>query len=306
MVAPLLIAGGALAAGGLAGQVATMFGKKKKIDTSRQQALIAEGSDEQKRAIGQMRPESQKLEQTFGQSVDTAQEGATEESRQAAQDFLANYDPLVSSLVQKRKDALKQSTFEALPETVQAAREAGAAGGGLQRGAIQSQLANIPVQAAAEYARGASQLEDTAMTQQLSAREKVYDQGNQMILKNLGIDTATAEAILNSGNSALINELNGLIDESRNRIGSLVGIENFRQSGQMAQDQASAAQKMGLFQSMTGLGASMMGGAGGAAGGAASSLATQVNPQREAVMQALNQRNAQESMNIRRSSPYRG
>lgn len=260
MVAPLLVAGAALTAGGMAGGLAnSIFGKKRKIDTRNQQALIAQGSDEQKRVIGQMRPETQKLTDAFGQSVDTAQAQREEQSRAAAQDFLSNYDPLASKIVQQRKDALKQSTFEALPETIQAAREAGAAGGGLQRGAIQSQLANIPVQAAAEYAKGVSGLEESAMTQQLGAREKVYDQTNQMILKSLGIDTATAESILNSGNQALINELNGLIDESRNRVGSLVSLENFKQSGQLAQDQAAAANRQAIFQGLTNVGSSMMG-----------------------------------------------
>jgi hypothetical protein len=278
------LAGGAIAKG--------LFGKSKlpSINIEEQKRALLSGGEEQRRLAGQIRPETQKLTDEFGQSVDTAQEEASARSRQSAQDFLSNYDPLTSKILQERQNQLKQNIFAQNPETIAAAREAGAAGGGLQRGVVQQQLANIPVQAAAEYAKGATELNVSTLEGQLAAREKVFDTENQMNLQNLGIDAATAETILNSGNQALINELNALIDESKSRTQGLIDLENFKQSGQLAKASGEAANQTALLQSGLNLAGTIFGGmyggpAGAAVGSQAGNLITQVPNNRRRVIQ---------------------
>lgn len=284
MVAPLVAAGLGAAAAGVAGSI---LSKKKlpRINVAAQKQTLLEGGQEQRQIAGQIRPETQKLTDEFGRTVDTAQEESNVAARKSAQDFLANYDPLTSRILQERQNQLKQDIFAQNPATMAAAREAGAAGGGLQRGVVQQQLANIPVQAAAEYARGASEMSTATLEGQLAAREKVFDVENQRNLQNLGIDTATAETILNSGNQALINELNALIDESKSRTQGLIDLENFRQSGQLAQASGEAANRAATWQNITNLGG-MVAGMGGGSGGAAASLATQV-PKRKVIQNSL-------------------
>lgn len=217
MVAPLIIAGGLAAGQALSKEIGKKSVPGYNPGFAYQQAQ--EGGITERQGIDDFMAGTKANEGTFRNDVATAGNAAKTESQSAAQDYLNNFDPITSRIVQNRTDSLKRSTLGAIPELVQAGREAGAASGGLDRGVIQDQLAGIATSQGKQFSEGAANIENTAMQNQLDARSKVFDSSNQLILQKLGIDSNSAQAILNSGNQALIQQLNDLIDESRNRIG---------------------------------------------------------------------------------------
>lgn len=259
MVAPAVAIGAGLAAGGLAGSI---FGKKKKVnfDITRINDLINKGGDEQQRIIGTGRPETQKLTDQFGTSINEAQAGAKAAREAERTRYLSELDPVTSRLLQSQTDQLKRTTFGAIPEAQQATREALAASGGLSRGVSAESLARVPLEAARQFSEGAAGLQQESLRTMQDALGNLQSQESQAIARDLGIDADTYQTILSTGNTALINELNALVDESKRRTESLVGAEQFRQTGNVAQAAADNANQQAILSSLTNLGGTIAGG----------------------------------------------
>lgn len=258
MVAPAVAIGAGLAAGGLAGSI---FGRKKvpNYDVSRINDLINAGGQEQRQAIAQLRPETEAQLNQFRTDVSGAQDKAKSAREAERTRYLSELDPVTSRLLQNQTNQLKQTTFGAIPEAQRAAREALAASGGLSRGVAAEELARIPINAATEFSRGASQLQGQSLATMQDALSNLQSQESQAIAQNLGIDQDTYNTILSSKNGALIAELNGLIEESRNRTEGLVGAEQFRQTGNVAAASADAANQQAIYQGLAGLGGTIAG-----------------------------------------------
>lgn len=259
MVTPLVAAGAGLAAAGLAGSI---FGKKKKVnyDISGIQNLIQQGGQEERAQLARLRPETQKLTDTFRSDVSGAQDRARADQAASGKALISELDPVTSRLLQSQTDQLKRTTFGQIPEAQQAAREALAATGGLQRGVSAESLARVPIEAARTFGEGAANLQQESLRTQQDALQNLQSQESQLISKNLGIDADTYNTILNSGNAALIGELNGLIEEARNRTQGLVGAEQFRQTGNVANAAAENANQQAIYSSLTNLGGNLIGG----------------------------------------------
>lgn len=257
MVTPLAV-GTTLAAGGLAGSI---FGRKKKgsFDVSRINALLEAGGEQQRRLISELRPETEKQLTQFRTDVEGAQQRAGTAQEASRNRLLSELDPVTSRLLQSQTDQLKRTTFGQIPEAQQAAREALAATGGLQRGVSAESLARIPIETARTFGEGAANLQQESLRTQQEALQNLQSQESQLVAKNLGIDEQTYNTILNTGNAALINELNALVDESRRRTEGLVGAEQFRQTGNLAAASADEANRQAIFQSLTGLGGQLIG-----------------------------------------------
>lgn len=258
MVAPAVAIGAGLAAGGLAGSI---FGRKKvpSFDTRRIEDLIQAGGQEQRAQIGRLRPETEAQLKQFRTDTEAAQGRATTGLEASRNRFLSELDPVTSRLLQSQTDQLKQTTFGAIPEAQRAAREALAASGGLGRGVAAEELARIPINAAQDFSRGAAGLQQESLRTMQDALSNLQSQESQLIAKNLGIDQDTYNTILNTGNAALINELNALVDESKRRTEGLIGAEQFRQTGNIANAAADEANRQAIFQSLTQLGGTVAG-----------------------------------------------
>ena len=258
MVSPIGIGAG-LAAGGLAGSI---FGRKKRpsFDVTRINQLIEQGGEEQRRAIGTLRPETDKQLGQFRTDTEAAQARATGAQEASRNRLLQDLDPVTSRLLQSQTDQLKRTTFGQIPEAQRAVREALAASGGLDRGVAAEELARVPIEAARQFGEGAASLQQESLRTTQDALQNLQSQESQLIAKNLGIDQDTYNTILSTGNQALINELNALIDESKRRTEGLIGAEQFRQSGNVAAAAADNADRQALFSSLTNLGGQLIGG----------------------------------------------
>jgi len=287
MVAPAIVAGGLMAGQVLSGMLnkssTPSYNSRFAIDLAKQ------GENKENNLTGDYVAGANKNIGTLRTDINAAKASADEQSRGAAQDYLSNYDPITSRLVQSRTDQLKQQLFGQIPELTQAAREAGAAGGGLDRGVTQNALANIPIEQGKQFATGATNLANTALQGQLDARSKVYDSQNQLILNKLGIDNQTAEAILNSGNEALVNELNQLIDTSRNSIGLQINADAAAQGASAGIAANNQANRQAVNNGLLNVGATLLGNMGG---GNTSAPVTGVTNNRTVISSGLNDASA--------------
>lgn len=258
MAIPIAAAiGGGLAAGGLAGSI---FGKKRRpsYDTGYATNLVNSQYQQEREQIGNLRPETAKLGQTFRSETDTAQDQFNKEGRESAQNYLRELDPLTSRIVENRAKRFQEARYGTLPQELEAIREAGAASGGLDRGVAATQASQAAIGAAQDVAANRSDLENTALNQLIQGQRDVYSAENQRALTNLGIDTNVAEQIYASGNQALINELNLLLDAGRQKTDALVNLDAARQGAQIANAQNDQARQDALFQSLTGAGATLL------------------------------------------------
>lgn len=264
MPLPLAAVGAGIAAGGLAGSI---FSRKKNpnYDVSGIVRQINQGGEEQRGIIARGQPETRALTDAFGNQIQGAQEKAGSAREAERTRYLKELDPVTSRLLQSQTDQLKRTTFGAIPEAQQAAREALAASGGLSRGVSAESLARIPINAANQFSEGAANLQQESLKTQQSALANLHSEESQAIAANLGIDEATYKTILDTGNGALINELNGLIEESKRRSEGLQNAEMFRQTGNVAAASADNADQQAIYQSLTNLGGQIAG--AGSAGG---------------------------------------
>lgn len=242
-----------MALGSFVSSLGGIFGKKPKVPdypTAQMQQITGQERAERQRLAGMFKPYAEQRTGEYQADVDAAKEEALGRGREQASSFLEQLDPLTSKIYQAQADQLKQSLYGAIPETTAAAREAGAAGGGLQRGIVQSQLANIPVQAASQYASGLTTLNVESLKAKQDALAKVYDNDTQMGMKLLGIDEDTAINILNTGNQADVNELNSLLDEAKNFATQQRGIATGQYSTSIAQAAQDAANQAAKWQNI--------------------------------------------------------
>lgn len=258
MVAPLLIAGGALAAGGLAGSI---FGKKSipSYDISGITNAINQGANQERGYLGQITPGVQANQAAFKTGITGAEDTATAAQKAAGQSYLSQLDPITSRILANQTNTLKQNIFGQIPEATQAAREALAASGGLSRGVSAESLARIPIQAAQQFGQGATALNTQSLQAKQQAVGQLFSEESAQIAEKLGIDRDTYNTILNSGDQALMAQLSGLIDTTRNQTNQLVGAETFKQTGNFASGAQDAANQNAIWQSLSGLGGNLLG-----------------------------------------------
>lgn len=244
MVWPAIIAAGASLAPALMKKKPTDFNS----DYITQQ--INQAGQEQRGIIVRGQPETKALTDAFGNQVNAAQTKAKTAREAERERYLAELDPVSSRLLQSQTDQLKRTTFGAIPEAQQATREALAASGGLSRGVSAESLARVPINAAQQFSEGAASLQRQSLDEQQAALGNLHSEESQAIAKDLGIDEDTYKTILDTGNQALINELNGLISESKTRNAGLQDAEILRQTGNIAGNSAANANQQAIFQSL--------------------------------------------------------
>lgn len=247
------IIGGAV--GGPVGAVAGgIFGKKKSasIDISAQLAQLSQNAQRNRGLNNNL------LDKTTG-NLGTYKTGAADAIGQERTDFAgAKSDYLGASqdLTTQAKDDLRANlyskTFSALPGTIRAVKEASAAGGGLDTGSYQQQLRDVGNTTARTVAEGERDIQVSGANNMQAAQTNVFNQFNQLSQKLSDQQLQTLTKVLDTGDMNAIRQATtemGLNDDETQGIISLL---NFKQSGQMASDQASEANKYALLNALIG------------------------------------------------------
>ena len=249
--------GAGIATGGLynVGKMALGKGKKANIDIGGQLAQL-QAASEKNRGI------NKGLFDTTSGNLNTFKADSGAAIDQARTDFAGakgEYTGAINANVDQAKSALRQNlygdTFNGMPDALRAIREASAAGGGLDTGSYQKQVNNYGVKTAQTLGQGERDIQLAGLDTQNQAQSNIFNAFNQLSQKltdsQLGIitkalDTGDANAVRQAATSMGINdtEAQGIID-----------LMNFKQSGQMASESASEANKYALLSALIGGGA---------------------------------------------------
>jgi len=242
------------------------------IDVTPLENLVKQRAQTQKGIVGTETGSLQGLNTALLPQVNAAQQaGATSAANRSAQ-FLKDIGQQTNIQGQQLSDILKQRVLGAVPEAQAAARESLAATGGLQRGYAGATLAGIPQTAVANIAQGETQLTQQALNTRNQALNQVYNLDEQYIMDKTGVDKQTLLDIYNSGRSDLINNANQLLGIESGTTSDIIGLEEFKASQTLAQQQAAAANRQATLNALLGIGGTAIGAfAGGIPGAIAGS-----------------------------------
>ena len=251
-----------------------LFGKKPKgIDTAALQAILNQGADKQRQIIetgfqdvAPLRGEFEQRRQALGQSFE---QGANQRAQQFGQQLQQVESP---DFVRRQQAKARELAFRGLPAAQQNIREQLAATGGLNRGAAITALSQ-PVLQAAQAARDESfNIEQAARGRDIARRQAaiqtVFETGQGAALERLGIDRQTANVLLETGRSDILDRAFKIAGIEQGRTQGLLDIEQTRQLQEIARDQAKNASRGALLGGLGSLAGAGLGfGLGGGAFG---------------------------------------
>jgi hypothetical protein len=288
MALPVVIGAG-LAAGGLAG---SLFGKKKKsnIDTGYLTGLVNQSTGKQRDIVGQRDVELAPLYDKYkadsaklGEDYLTSTRGASEQYKKDVAG-LGLEDRLAS---QKAGDLLQKQQFRSVPGQQQAIKESLAATGSLRSGGGRTALAQ-PTKEAYQNVSDFRTEQEVQNLQQESARKEqaisnVYSTELGAQLTKLGLDKDTMQYLVESGRGDIINRAADLLGIEQSQLNAMLGIYGLKANEDMANATAENDRRQAIYNSLTGLGGSLIAGGMGGSSKAPSAPSSRLFPNQKLV-----------------------
>lgn len=246
------VAGGAL--GGFMG------GKKKKpIDISQQLAQLQStyAKNQQNNAA-----------LTQGLNPMTAQYKTDLQNLLAGQrtDFTGNKNEYLAATdanTKEAQDVLRKSlysdTFKGVPDSLQAIREASAAGGGLKTGSYQKAVGDFGSELASTLGQGERDIQVAGLQNRQGAQENTYNAFNALSSKLSDQQMEGLTKVMDTGRADLIREYTTSMGLSEAETQGVIDLLNFQQSGEFAGDTADNASKNALLSSLFQAGGTLAG-----------------------------------------------
>lgn len=262
MVAPLVLAGAGMAAAGIAG---SLFGQKKVAPPDITQQLLQTKAlrEKQGRTVADTYSRLPQYTTDYNEQTQAGIEDQRSRVGAGSTQFLAD----TQSNVDATKDSLRRSlygnTFSGAPATLQAVREAGAAGAGVGSGAYLKGVQNVGTELATKLASGEQAIQTQGLQSVQDARAKTYEVFSNLESK---LGSANLDRIANVMSTGRTDELARLSTEmglNSEETQGLIDLMNFQASGKFASDSAAAEQRAALWNNLTGGGMSLMGKGGG-------------------------------------------
>jgi hypothetical protein len=224
--------------GGLGGIAAGLIGSaqgEKSIDLSQLLNTIAQAGQYQKSIINALPPQIMQRLQQYAQSL----QGVGQQYQGNIENQLQKYQTGISGIYGPNSEAAiaanaanLRNIYSQVPGTENAVRNALAATGGLQRGNAGVALAQPYVQAANQYGQAAAGVTAQQTAAQQQAKERALGIVNSMeagVFQQLfGMSKEQAATILQTGNTALQNQLSQLLLQSQQQTQETLGIQGIQ------------------------------------------------------------------------------
>jgi hypothetical protein len=266
--------------GSLAGILTGLLtgGGQPTIDLSQLYNTINNAGQYQRQIINALPPEIQKNLAQYAQSLQGASTTFGQNVAQQGQKFLGDVSSLYgpnSPAAQAQYGAAKQQIYSTVPGTQEAIRNVLAGTGGLQRGNAATALAQPYVQAAQQYGQTAANIGATQTQEQQRAIQSALQTINNMeasvFQQQFGMSREQAAQILQTGNTALQQQLSELINQSVQQTNQTLGLQgvqstNAYNNALLNQAQNNALIGQGVNLGLTGLTPGVTGPMGGVQG----------------------------------------
>lgn len=262
---PALIAGAALTGAGLAG---SLFGKKKKakVDVAGMDALAQASAQKQKDLIGQQFEQLQPMTQKYETQMKGLGEGIKSDFANLGSQYKQNLGQVgqaEQATLESILNARQQQGARAIPLAQQNIREQAAAAGGLRTGGAMRALQAPVAQAQQQQADLASQLSSERLGREAQRLEKGTDVemelNKEAVTQKLGIDRNTFDTLLSLGRTDLIEKLGALRGVEADQLQTALGIRGLQTNVDLANTAAENERRQALYNSLTGLGTTLMG-----------------------------------------------
>jgi hypothetical protein len=251
------------------------FGKKPKgQDFNLLRDILNRGADTQAGLIkggftttGELGEKFRTERDALGRTFET---GANQRAEQFAQGLQQVESP---NLVREQQAKARELAFRGLPGTQELIRENLAATGGLNRGAAVRALQQPVLQASQQASDTGFQIQQEANLRNIQrkqiALDTIFNTGQGAALERLGIDRETANVLLETGRSDILDRAFKLAGIEEGRTQGLLNIEQSRQISDIAREQAKRADQAALVKTLTSTAGSIIGSKiGGPIGGA--------------------------------------
>jgi hypothetical protein len=147
---------------------------------------------------------------------------------------------------------LYSSTFSGLPDTLQAVREASAAGGGLNTGSYQKAVNDVGRTTAQTLGQGERDIQLAGVQNRQGAQEQAFNAFNNLSSKLTDQQMAGLTKVMDTGREDLIRQYTTSMGLNEDEAQAIIGLLNFQQSGNMAQNTAADANRTALLSSIIG------------------------------------------------------
>lgn len=211
------------------------------------------GAKKARELIGQIRPENEKIRQEFGRRIGEIGEAGATRRRDTAKTFLGDLGKGVEAAGLKRGNLLRQQILSSQPQQQDALLEAGAATGGVRRGATNRALQQNVQQNQAALNTLTAALDIGSQEAINTALGQVFQTEVGAQLRQQGVDEETARFLAETGRGDVIREFAGGADIEQNKSIDIANIMQSQQESDLARALSKAKVKSARGKALTSL-----------------------------------------------------
>jgi len=258
MALPLAAVGAGMAAAGVAG---SLFGKKKSqpIDITQQLNRVRDTYAQNQLQNTQLGTELKPLTADYRSGLASALEGARADFAGNKNEYLTRTDENTKQAQDALRANLYSKTFNAVPDSLQAIREASAAGGGLKTGSYQKAIGDFGGQLAQTLGEGERDIQVMGINNRQSAQENAFNTFNNLSSKLTDQQIQGLTKVMDTGREDLIRQYTTSMGLAQEETQAIIDLLNFQQSGNFAQNTADDANRQALYNALISGGAGLLG-----------------------------------------------
>lgn len=224
------------------------------IDISQQLSLAQKNAQQNQGISSNLYNQLQPMTTDYQKNAGTLLTGAGNTARTDATAFQGQ----VAQNTQQAQDALRKNlysnTFSALPGTLEATREASAAGGGVNSGAYNKAVAQIGQGTAQTIAQGEAGIQAQGAQAKTAAATQAYSTVQNIVSKLNDQQLGVLQTAFQSGRSDLIQNASTQMGLNDQETQALIQLLNFQQSSNMAAQAGEAANNQAALSGILGAG----------------------------------------------------
>ncbi len=248
MVVPLIALGAGMAAGGVAGSL--LQKKPRSIDITQQLQQLQDTYSQNQLQNQDLTKQLNPLTQGYKEDLAKALGGAKQDFASNKTEYLGATDANTKEAQDAMRANLYGKTFNALPDTLQAVREASAAGGGLKTGSYQKAVNDVGRTTAQTIGQGERDIQLAGVQNRQGAQEQAFNAFNNLSSKLTDQQLDGLTKVLDTGREDLVRQYTTSMGLSQDETQGIISLLNFQQSGNLANDQADAANKQALYNAL--------------------------------------------------------
>lgn len=244
-----------------AGAAGSLFGKKKSkpIDITQQLNRIQDTYAQNQLQNTQLTKDLAPLTADYRTGLSNALNTARTDFAGNKAEFLGATDANTKEAQDALRKNLYSKTFNAVPDSLQAIREASAAGGGLKTGSYQKAVGDFGSELASKLGEGERDIQVMGINNRQSAQENAFNAFNNLSSRLTDQQLNGLTKIMDTGREDLVRQYTTSMGLSQEETQAIVDLLNFHQSGQLASDTAADANQQALYNALISGGSGLLG-----------------------------------------------